>query len=285
MMRAVGSASRAAAIASIVSLAAACDFGTLDDLSLDEAVAGTTETSTQALKLWKAYDKPDDDVKKAAADIAGVVERAGNRPVQVTIDDLTKADVGIPSITRDPTTGQGMLVITELDCSLAQIEKLAVASNQAAIYPGSYDKYKRTYQTPALDFVSSVAPSLVWKTEYTVSLLGRTYEAVLTGGARRVLGAAPGGGAMLLSRTVLDQPARFIAGEDAEFNQDYQLEAYYEIAPAKVVHYYALWREFRVGSLTSSDNLYINVILGNLIDFDVRTGKVCRDNAPVPTFD
>jgi hypothetical protein len=276
---------RRSAIASVLMLAAACDFGTLDDLSQDETTAGTTETATQALRLWKAYEKPDDDVKKAAADIAGVVERAGKRPVQVTIDDLKKEDVGIPSITRDPTTGQGMLVITELDCSLAQIEKLAVASNQAAIYPGSYDEYKRSYQTSIQDFVSSAAPSVVWKTEYTVSLLGRTYEAVLTGGARRVAGAAPGGGALLLSRTVLDQAARFIAGEDAEFNQDYQLEAFYEIAPAKVVHYYALWREFRVGSLTSSDNLYINVILGNLVDFDVRTSKVCRENTPLPSFD
>ncbi|MBX3225505.1 MAG: hypothetical protein KF795_33675 [Labilithrix sp.] len=276
---------RWAAYASIALAIAGCDFGTLDDLSQDKASSGTSETSTQSLALWKAYDKPDDDVKKAVAEIAGVVERAGGRPVQVTIDDLTKDDLGVPSITRDPTACQGMLVITELDCSLAQIEKLAVAKNQADIYPGSYDKYKRTYQTNIQDFVSGSAPTVTWKTEYTVSLLGRTYEAVLTGGARRVAGAAPGGGAMLVSRTVLDEPARFVAGGDAEFNQDYQLEAFYEIAPSRVVHYYALWREFRVGSLTSSDNLYINVILGNLVDFDVRTSKVCRDNTPLPAFE
>ena len=175
-------------------LLTACDFGTLDDLSQDEAAAGTTETATQALKLWKACPQSDDEVKKAVADIAGVIERAGTRPVQVTIDDLTKADLGLPAITRDPSVGQGMLVITELDCSLSQIEKPAVASNQAAIYPGSYDKYKRTYSSSAPDFVSGAAPNLGWKTEYTVSLLALTYAAILTGGARRVPGVAPGGG-------------------------------------------------------------------------------------------
>lgn len=276
---------RRAACAGFALVVAGCDFGTLDDLSQDEATSGTSETTTQAFALWKTYEQPDEETKKAVADIAGVVERAGARPVQVTIDDLKKEDLGVPSIDRDPAAGQGMLVITELDCSLAQIERVASAKNQAAIYPGSYDKYDRTYATNIQDFLSGAAPSVVWKTAYTVSLLGRTYEAKLTGGARRVAGAAPGGGAMLLSRTVLDEPARFIAGGDAEFNQDYQMEAFYEIAPNKVVHYYALWREFRVASLTSSDNLYINVILGNLVDFDVRTGKVCREGTPVPAFE
>jgi hypothetical protein len=274
-----------AACAGLALAIAGCDFGTLDSLSRDEAATGSSETSTQALELWKAYEKPDDDIKKAVAGIAGVVERAGARPVQVKIDGLTKTVLGLPSIQRDPALAQGMLVITELDCSLSQIEKLAAAKNQPDIYPGSYDKYNRTYQSSIQDFLSGGAASVVWKTEYTVSLLSRTYEATLTGGARRVAGAAPGGGAMLVSRTVLDEPARFIAGGDAEFNQDYQVEAFYEIAPNKVVHYYAIWREFRVSSLTSSDNLYINVVLGNSIDFDVRTSKVCRDKTPEPKFD
>lgn len=262
-----------------------CDFGTLDDLAQDEASEGSSEASTQALALWKAYEKPDDEVKRAASDIAGVVERAGGRPVQVTIDDLTKETLGLPAIARDPVQAQGMLVITELDCSLAQIERIVSARNQPEIYPDSYDEYARTYASSIQDFLSGAAPTVGWKTEYTVSLLGRTYEAILTGGARRVTGAAPGNKPLLLSRTVLDQPARFVAGGDAEFNQDYQIEAFYEIAPSRVVHYYALWREFRIGSLSSSDNLYINVVLGSSVDFDVRTSKVCRDGAPAPKFE
>jgi hypothetical protein len=275
---------RAVALGLVVFIAG-CDFGTLDDLSQDQAAAGSSEASTQALELWKVYEKPDDDVKKAVANIAGVVDRAGGRPVQVTIDTMTKATLGIPAITRDPTLTQGMLVITELDCSMAQIEKLATAKNQPEIYPDSYDKYERTYQTSIQDFLSGAAPTVTWKTEYQVSLLSRTYVADLTGGARRVPGVAPNGGSMLLMRTVLDGPARFVAGGDAEFNQDYQMEAFYESAPNKVIHYYAIWREFRIGSLSSSSSLYINVVLGHSVDFDVRTSKVCRDNSPQPKFE
>lgn len=263
----------------------ACDFGTLDDLSEDQAAAGSSETSRQALDLWTVYEKPDDDVKKAVADIAGVIERAGGRPYQVTIDHLTKDKLGIPNATRDPSAAQGMLVITDLDCSLDQIAKYASAKNQTEIYPDKYDKYQRDYQGNIQDFLSGAAPTIVWKTSYTVSLLSRTYQAQLTGGLRFVAGAAPGGQRMLLARTILDQPATFTAGGDAEFNQDYQVEAFYETAPNRVVHYYAIWREFRIGSLTSSDNLYINVILGNSVDFDQRTSIVCKKNNPLPKFE
>lgn len=275
---------RRAVSAGLAIAIAGCDFGTLDDLSRDEAAEGSAETSVQALALWKAYGQSDEDVKKAVSEVAGVVERAGVRPVQVTIDGLTQKDLGIPTVTRDPALAQGMLLISELDCSLSQVEKLASAKNQSEIYPDSYDKYDRAYQGNIQDFIAGAAPSIVWKTNYTVSLLGRTYEATLTGGARRIAGAAPGGGTMLLSRTALDQPARFIAGSDAEFNQDYQMEAFYEIAPNKVVHYYAIWREFRLASLTSSTDLYINTVLGNSVDFDVRASKVCRDKTPEPKF-
>lgn len=266
-------------------LVCGCDFGTLDDLSQDEAAAGSSETSAQAIALWRSYDASDDEIKKAVANIERVIAAAGPRPVQATIDDITKDQLGIPTITRDPANAQGMLVITELDCSLDQIEKILVAKNQPEIYPDSYDKYTRTYKTSIQDFLSGVSSSVAWKTEYTVSLLERTYEATLTGGAKRVAGAAPGGGVMLLGKTLLDEPARFIAGGDAAFNQDYQIEAYYEIAPARVIHFYAMWREFHVSSLTSSHNLYINIVLGSLIDFDVRTSKVCRDKAPAPVFE
>jgi len=269
----------------LLPMVAACDFGTLDDLSQDEANAGTSETSTQALKLWKAYPQNDDETKKAIADLVAIVDRAGTRPVQVTIDDLKKEDLGVPTITRDSATAQGMLVITELDCSLDQATRYVVAKNQADIYPKSYDKYERTFTSNANDFVGGIAPSVGWKTAYTVSLLGRTYEAKLTGNARRLVGAGPNGKPIVIARTVLDAPATFIKGDDSEFNQDYQIEAYYEIADNRVIHFYGMWREFRVSSLTSRDNLYINTILGSLVDFDVRTSLVCRDKAPEAKFE
>ncbi len=45
-----------------------------------------------------------------------------------------------------------------------------------------------------------------------------------------------------------------------------------------------MWRDFHIGSLSSRHDLYVAIVLGNLSDFDVRTGKVCHDGAPMPVF-
>lgn len=266
-----------------------CDFGTLDDLSQDDPEQGSEELTGQARAVWNAYDKPDDAVKRAVADIEGVLARAegltSERPLKLKIGDLTSAElraVGLEA--RDATIPQGMLVAPELDCPLDQIEKLVVAKNQTELYPKLYDSYTRTYTSNVQDFLARKAPVATWTTEYQASAIGNTYVAKLSGGARRVPGAAPDGKDVLLARTYLNAPATFSTAGDAEFNQDYQIELYWERTPGKTLHFYGLWREFRIASLTSEADLYVSLVLGNLVDFDVRSAKVCKDGAPVPTF-
>lgn len=267
-------------------LGAACDFGTLDSLSKEEAAAGGEEATLQARALWKFYDKGSDDTVKRAIDgVDGVIERLGELPVQVTIGDLTKEDLELVGKTADPGVAQGMLLVTDIDCSLDQVTKLVVAKNQTTLYPGLYDVYARTYVTSVQDFLTGKTPTVIWKTNYTSSAIDRTYEAVLTGGVRLVPNANPHGGAVLLSRAVLDAPGKFIKGDDAESNQDYQIELYFEIEPRKVRHFYGVWREFRIAGLTAESDLYINLVLGNLKDFDVRSSKLCRDGNPVATYE
>jgi len=90
---------------------------------------------------------------------------------------------------------------------------------------------------------------------------------------------------VFLDRAYLQEPAVFTAGGgDSAFDQDYQIELYYERAPGRTLHFYALWRQFNISTLTSESDLYVNIVLGNLSDFDDRSSKVCKDNAPAPTF-
>jgi hypothetical protein len=273
------------ALLGLVGALGACDFGTLDSLSQDVAQEGTDEVTQQARALWKFYEKGSDaTIKSAIDDIDGVIKRVGDLPIQVKIGDLTKEDLDLVGKTNDPAAPQGMLLVDDLDCTLDQVTKLAVAKNQTTLYPDLYDAYARTYVSVVQDFLTAKSATVVWKTNYTASAVSRTYDAVLTGGVRLVQGANPHGGNVLLARTVLDAPANFTKGGDADFNQDYQVELYYEIEPKKVRHFYALWREFRISGLTAESDLYVNLVLGNLRDFDIRTSKLCRDNNPAPTF-
>jgi hypothetical protein len=273
-------------VTTMAMLTAACDFGTLDSLSEEEAVDGTEEATLQARALWKFYEQGSDDtVRRAIDDIDGVIARSGELPVQVRIGDLTKADIDLVGQTGDPAAPQGMLVIDDLDCSLDEVTRLLAARNQTTLYPDLYDVYERTFTTSVSNFLAGASNTVVWKTNYTATAGDRTYQAVLSGGARSVANANPRGGRVLLSRTVLDAPASFIKGGNAEFRQDYQIELYFETAPRKVRHFYALWREFRLGGITSESDLYINLVLGNLVDFDVRTSKLCREGNPIPKFE
>lgn len=271
-------------------LLAACDFGTLDDLSQDETPEGSEETTRQALAVWNVYDKPEDSVRRAIADLAGVVARAeeasSERPLKVKLGDIGADELaGIGFSERNGRAAQGMLVAPTLDCTLDQVEKLVVAKNQSELYPGIYDEYARTFTTSVQDFLAARAPTVGWRTDYKASAIGNTYVANLTGGARRIRGVAPDGKDVLMARTYLNEPAKFVTSGDAEFNQDYQIELYWERAPGKVLHFYALWREFRIASLTAETDLYVALVLGNLADFDVRTSKICRESNPAPKFE
>jgi hypothetical protein len=278
-------ATAALAFVALPVLLGACDFGTLDSLSEEAAQDGSPEITEQSRAIWKFYDKGSDDtIKTAIEDVPGVIDRVGPLPIQVKIGDLTRADLDLVHGVGDPNAPQGMLLVADLDCTLDQVEKLVVAKNQTQLYPDLYDDYTRTYMTSVADYLSRKSPTVVWHTDYTASAVSRTYVAGLTGGARRVPNANPKGGDVILSRTVLNAPAKFIKGDDADFNQDYQIELYFQVDTNKTRHLYALWREFRIGGLTSESDLYVNLVLGNLKDFDVHTSKICRENNPQATF-
>jgi hypothetical protein len=113
----------------------------------------------------------------------------------------------------------------------------------------------------------------------------------VTGGARNVTAAMPDGSNVVMARSFLNMPANFTqGGGDSGFSQDYQVELYYENKDpmtgkvSGVTHFYAVWRDFHIGTLNSSYDLYINLILGELQDFDTRSGLVCKNMNPQPAF-
>ncbi len=266
---------------------AACDFGTLDSLSTDVAGEGGSELTVLSRGLLSKYETGSDaDYKTLLKDVEGVMQRAiaaNDGDSNLTLTPLAASDTANLGLSpRDVTKAQGMIILTELPCTLDQVEKLTIAKNQPTLFPKTYDNYLRTYTSSSDDYFARKVKTITWTTDLTATVLSRQYQSDLRGGARFVAGASPSGGNVVLSRTVLVKPATFLKGNDAQFNQDYQIEAFYERSAGKTVHVYALWREFIVGSISSSDQLYISIILGNLKDFDVRAGKICKDGTPTP---
>lgn len=268
--------------------ASACDFGSLASLSEEQADPAPNELTYQARAIWDVYDvtkATDADVKNAISNILEEVKMA-NPPLTDKMGPLLTSDLALIGFgSRNPSTAQGMLLIDSISCSLDQIRQLVVAKNQTVLYPNLYDAYDREYTSSVQDFLSGASPTVTWQTTYTGDALGYVYNATLTGGARNVQGAMPDGSPVLLARTYLDMPADFTqGGGDGSFQQDYQIELYYATSPSSVIHFYGLWRDFQVNNLTSAADLYINLILGELEDFDTRSGLVCKNMSPQPAF-
>lgn len=284
MIRLRATATLGALSAGALSLGA-CDFGTLDSLSSDEAANATDEMTTSLRGFFAKYDNgTPDELKAAAAKLPGIVSRTGGIPLQGKVGPLTAEDLkSIGFETRNVGAIQGLLLLSEIECPIEKVEQLVVARNQTELYPKLYEKYARTFQSSAADYFARKTPTMTWKTAYSAKVGAYAYDADLIGGSRFIPNAAPNGGPLLLARTYLTAPARFTSGGDsAAFNQDYQMEVYYETTPGRTAHVYGLWREYRAGSLTSDNDLYVSLVLGNLADFDKRTSIVCKNGSPVP---
>ena len=209
----------------------------------------------------------------------------GALPVQVRIDTLTPAALSAIQLSSpmDPARAPGVAVVTEVTCTLDQIEKLVIARNQSELYPQVFDAYTRTYTSSSDDYFARRAPTLSFGIAYSATTGGARADVELAGDARYVPRASPlSGGAALLVRFYQPRAAVVHGGAGDAWNQDYQTDIYYERAPGTVIHVTALWAEFKLGSSTLENDVVAAFTMGSLVDTDTRTGKICQSGAPVP---
>jgi hypothetical protein len=187
-------------------------------------------------------------------------------------------EVGLDT-TADPSAARGFLLLNPYACTLDKLAEILVAADQPTQYPDVYDYYDRQYQGDRDAFLARDTATLSWKVSMKASLpVSDQYEALLEGALRRIPGAAPGGGEVLVYRSALPSPATFAANSTSYFRQDYQLELYWERAPGEIFHAYGMWREMKVGgfNLTTEDNGMFNILIDNLEKWDDRTEVLCR---------
>lgn len=194
------------------------------------------------------------------------------------LDPADLVEVGLEGV-NDPAAARGFLVLNLYPCTLERLAQILVSTEQQTQYPGVYDAYQRTYTSDEGAWTAGAADTLGWEVAMTCTLpVADAYRANLQGGIRRVRGAAPGGGDVLIARSALPLPAEFAPGSQSYFRQDYQVEIYWEQEPGRIFHAYGMWREMKVGgfNLTTEDNGMFNLLIDNLLKWDDRTVELCR---------
>ncbi len=223
--------------------------------------------------LWRNYDTGTDE-RLADAIVAlngSVTAVTADEPMKVLMGNLNSADVKLVGRTGvDASKAVGMLVVTEFACKMAQIEKIHTASEQAALHPDAYKSYVRTFVSSRDEFLAGKRNFLDWTTELTSKYATES----LAGSARHVpdLGKAKSPfGAALVSRTYLTK-----AATGTEWPQDYQIEAYYERTPGRMVHMFAVWREATFSGFSTDSSFLQKIQMKGFVDWDAEVETACK---------
>lgn len=225
--------------------------------------------------FWAGWSAEEDArLAEAVANADVAIAAAAEDPIDGTLTDLTAEEAALVPVEGDPdpALAAGFFVGTHFACGLDRLQELVIALDQDVLYEGAYDAYDRTYTADDAAFVAGDAATLTWDITLESSLLGASFTEDLSGGVRRVptdLGPA------LVQRTWLLRPAEF-EGSGKSFDQDYQIEAYWETSPGTIAHLYGLWREFDYGGGFTQDNgAAIGIVVGNLKKWDEGTAELC----------
>jgi hypothetical protein len=234
------------------------------------------------------WAKSDDAKDAEAVEAALKLETAGkaatltaDKPGRGFISRLTADELAVVGKQDvDPSKARGFFITNVFPCTLDKLEPILATLDQKTQYPEAYDAYARTYTSDADAFQARTASKLTWDVTLTAKLVTAPYTSNLKGGLRRITpasGATPFG-PFLIARTWLTAPAMFKNPDPSTgFEQDYQIEVYWERAPGEMFHAYAMWRDLRLGlGFTTEDNGLANTIMTGLVDWDKRTAELCK---------
>jgi len=166
---------------------------------------------------------------------------------------------------------QGMITATVIPCDVEATAAVFVRVDQDVIH-GGYDAYDRTWQTDGDAYLDGSADDLSWRTEYTVSVLGSTYDATILGQIRRV--EPEEADAVVVARAVLPEPGTFSRGGQY-FRQDYHLDLFLPHGDGETLHVFAVWRDMNIGGIHSSNAAYISTVSARFVDSDEEIGALC----------
>lgn len=193
---------------------------------------------------------------------------------------------------RDPADAAGIFLGNVIHCALPTVVEIFTWPDQAGLYEGVYESYTRTYDGDLDAFLDGETDVLTFQIDYESKVLGSSYTAHTLAYVRRVSAAAAVEEGLLdegqaafaeayLARFHAPEPAQFEEGSNKTFEQDYQLEIYWDRGAAETLHAYAMWRQADWGSgFTSEDEGVQRLLLNGMEDWDKDTDRICAEGGP-----
>ncbi len=191
---------------------------------------------------------------------------------QSDLDTVGKSD-------QDASLLSGVFFVNTVACSVAGIEPNVYGLNQDVLHPDTYDAYSRSYTSDFEAYLAREETTLSWDTTYDISGFGYNYTADLESSLRFVPRGSDGFADMIISRTILKEPAYFDEGStERGLFQDFQMEIYYQLDNGSAFHFYGIWREMILfGDVSFSSESAQRLVLDGLSDWDRDMEENCAD--------
>lgn len=252
-------------------------------LGCEQPVEAPEDLNGLARFFYRSFEPPDRDpalvdqeIQAGVVQLHAVLDAASLDELRGTLDDITTDELSTVGMEeRDPTIPQGMFIANVIHCPLDEVERIVLAPDQMALYPDAYSAYSRTFDDERPENLPT------WSLTYTSPdspLFSNHFTVTVESGLRKVAETESAThGRVLLRRGFMPSPAVFDEPSDAvEYSQDYQVEVYYERAPAEVVHFYSIWRFMKLGALgDTTGDLLLDQTLNGMLDWDKKTDALC----------
>lgn len=194
----------------------------------------------------------------------------GEEVVKGTLEDLSDAEQALVPL-EDPIDiglAQGLVFGGNLACGLDEVDPVLYALEQDEIFSG-YSAYERDYTSDVDAYEARDVDTLTWHTVYSATVLN-TYTAEID--ARlRWMGSDP---PVLVERAWMPTPSTFERGDD-RFDQDYQLQVFWERDDGTTRFAYGMWRDLEYGGYTLENEGVQTLILNKLEDWAEELGEAC----------
>lgn len=234
--------------------------------------------------FWSRSDAADDATVLDATSklsVAGKLDTFTTPSKAAQRDRLAPADLATVGLeTNDPSKARGLLVVNVFDCRMDVLADLLSADEQMTLYPDSWTSHVRQATSDRQAFLDKRAARYSWDADVSVTFpIADAYQSKLKGTLRRVVAPADLGlgPEVLVARLWLTAPAVFPPSSTSAFNQNYEIEIFWEPTPGRIAHGYGMWREVKVGAfnLTLEEEDLVKVTLDNLVSWDGRTAALC----------
>jgi hypothetical protein len=234
--------------------------------------------------FWSRSDAADDATVLDATSklsVAGKLDTFTTPSKAAQRERLAPADLAIVGLqTNDPSKARGLLVVNVFDCRMDVLADLLSADEQMTLYPDSWTSHVRQATSDRQAFLDKRAARYSWDADVSVTFpIADAYQSKLKGTLRRVVAPADLGlgPEVLVARLWLTAPAVFPPSSTSAFNQNYEIEIFWEPTPGRIAHGYGMWREVKVGAfnLTLEEEDLVKVTLDNLVSWDGKTAALC----------